>query len=73
MVSTEEKVQALEEKHESLFKELKRWSEIVEKNIVDLRASEAKIYGVESSVQDLISQFEQMSRKDKDGHKGLKK
>eukprot|EP00973_Karenia_brevis_P078701 10923687-Karenia_brevis.AAC.1 len=71
MASTEERVKILEDKHDSLFKELKRWGELVEKNIVDLRASETKIYGVESSVQDLVNRFEQMSRKDE--HKGLKR
>eukprot|EP00973_Karenia_brevis_P018041 2478678-Karenia_brevis.AAC.1 len=73
MVSTEERVQALEGKHESLFKELERWGKLVEKNITDLRASEIKVYEVESTVKDLVSRFEQMSRKDKDGPKGLKK
>eukprot|EP00973_Karenia_brevis_P054322 7547573-Karenia_brevis.AAC.1 len=73
MVSTEEKIKALEDKHEFLFSELKRWGGLVEKNIGDLRASEAKIFGVESTVKELVNQFEMMGRKDKDGHKGLKK
>eukprot|EP00973_Karenia_brevis_P035563 4903890-Karenia_brevis.AAC.1 len=73
MVSTEERVQALEAKHEFMYKELERWGKLVDQNIADLRASEAKVYDVESNVRDLVSKFEQMSRKDKDGPKGLKK
>eukprot|EP00973_Karenia_brevis_P010671 1446082-Karenia_brevis.AAC.1 len=70
MGSPEEKIKALEDKHEFIFGELKRWGSLVEQHIT---TSETRIFGVESTVKDLVQRFELMGRKDKDEHKGLKK
>eukprot|EP00973_Karenia_brevis_P008904 1205479-Karenia_brevis.AAC.1 len=70
MVSPEERIKALEDKYDGIVAELQRWGGLVDTHVA---TSGAKMFEVESTVKELVKQFEQMGRKDKDGYKGLKK
>eukprot|EP00973_Karenia_brevis_P069824 9707776-Karenia_brevis.AAC.1 len=70
MGSTEERLSFLESSYKNTIDELNTWRGTVDAHIA---TSGIRLTAIESTVKELIKQFEQMGHKDKDGPKGLKK
>eukprot|EP00973_Karenia_brevis_P052132 7243471-Karenia_brevis.AAC.1 len=70
MASVEERLSVLEGLNRQNVDELNRWRSTVDAH---MNSVNAKMAEAESKVRGLVQQFEQMSYKEKDGIKGLKK
>eukprot|EP00973_Karenia_brevis_P010345 1402655-Karenia_brevis.AAC.1 len=70
MATLEEKVSQLSANFTTSVTNLEKWREDVATHFA---LTDSKVAANEVNIKWLISQFEQMSRKDKDGPKGLKK
>eukprot|EP00973_Karenia_brevis_P014461 1970829-Karenia_brevis.AAC.1 len=70
MATLEEKVSELSNSLQANLGRMEEWRQKVD---IYMNTTEARVATSETNVQWLIHQYEQLSSKDKNGHKGLKK
>eukprot|EP00973_Karenia_brevis_P074214 10312663-Karenia_brevis.AAC.1 len=70
MATLEERVNELSSSLQTNIGNMEEWRKKAEEHLFQ---TDSKVAANEANVQWLIRQFEQMSHKDKDGQKGLKK